>query len=324
MFEEIDPFAAELALAKEKPVEAKSGGRRGNTYRLQPGPSISFAKTGMFQFEMANPKTGKMLKKAIQQMKFLIVEGQFFFQQWDRSGEKVKMACTTVTHSIGGKKVVSGDIIDTTTEIKGAPGTWTMPYDRDEVIKRYQPVGSKLNPTTGEALTCAECMAQGLNTECGDMGSLTIYVLGWSNEEGDLVDVPEPFIATLRCPKSSGKVFYNYAIKLNAERELSPRQVVTVANIVPTYNGISNKLELHAVDPAGELTATAIEALNVIKKDYQEKREREIAEWRASNGRGGPTAATTVSSSPVAKKPVAATSKKAAAAADDDDSDWNF
>jgi hypothetical protein len=321
MFQEVDPFAAELALAKEKPLEVRGTVKKAGTYRYTPGPSITFAKTGMFQFEIPNPKTGKVLKKAIQQLKFIIVEGQFYFQQWDRSSEKVKMACTTVNHFIGGKTVVSGDLMDEATQIKGTPGTWTMPYDREEVIKRYKPSGSKLNPNTGEQLTCADCMSLGLNLECQDQGSLTIYVLAWSNEEGDLVDLPEPFIATLRCPKSSAKVFYNYAVKLNAERELSPRQVVTVANIVPTFNGISNKLELHAVDPAGDLSKEAIEALSTMKKEYAEKREKEIAEWKAANQKNNPAPS---GSGFGAKKPAAASSTKKSASSEEDDSDWNF
>jgi hypothetical protein len=243
------------------------------------GPEIAFAKAGVFGVKTVNAK-GKEVTRHPAELEIIILDSKFGRQKWAEVQGKSRMVCSTFKHSVG-----QGD---QQKEVTG--GWWQVPYGNDLTNERYNPFGTRVDGD-GAPISCKDCKLAGEDGDCSQRGQIYAYVVGMSDEDGDMQTLPKPFLATIRTPMASGIAYQMYIRLQLMAQGYRPNQVTTRIGIQKTPNGLANQLNFAISDkPSDELLKEAqevmTEAYTAWKEEEIRQEEERIAAWKEKNPRG--------------------------------------
>ena len=266
-FDEI-AAAAETFSGSREPRAPKP--RQENPPRV--GQEIVFGKSGMLSVKIVD-KNGKERNRHPEAIDVIILDSKFGRQQWADVDGKPRTICATTKHSLlqkdGERKEVLG-------------GWWQIPYGVAMANDRYQPFGSKVKPD-GTLMSCVECVAAAQDGGCSNRGMIYIAIVGMSNEDGEMVALAKPLLATVKTPMASGIAYQLYIRRHLAVNGYRPNQVITRVTVGPTSNGLAHQLNFELIDQAqAEAVAEVTELFNENLEAFKQSEAERIEAWKAS------------------------------------------
>ncbi len=292
-------MAAELDALKNTQREGGTGG--GNkkygprvTMVYEPQVECKYVKDGAFSWDLKKPN-GTVIPYSYPKIKGVIV-GQGF--TWgtlsqDETTNKWSRGCSVSSHVTGVGPEDETKVI----QIRG-DGHWSIPYwDHAEVVKKYDPVGTKIDPETQEAMKCGTCIFKSKDPEsgvvrtCKDMSGIFFYVTSvydpkreeWVepevvNDDGKIVN--GKLLIKLRSFRGDFDYFRNFMVRIWRETEKALDEILVELSAVNPDKWSNHKLA-YAEDIDDELAAEARKAYNEDVERWDTKRKADWEERKA-------------------------------------------